>query len=422
MSDRSACGFTCTVLIGGVGVAQRLPDTLNILSWEFEETESGADKLKLSVDNFDLTNFDNPIFADGNVIQFSFGYAGNMSPQRSATISKVKGSLKLSVEALSKGILLNKIPRNRIFENMKRSDIAKQIATENGYAAGSYDIDDTGEVLPHFAQLRMTDGQLLRDMARREGMEHYVDSTGFHWHARRPGQKPVAKYTYYIDLTGTIKSFDIETDITARPTTVTTAGRDLNKKAPIMGSASNTGDSGRAGLAASVPPNAGTVDATTGLMTRDPAALTSNASGYVIKTTEKTQESAQRHATAVFAKAASAAVKLKATLVGDPNLCAKATCELAGLGQTLSGNYYVTKCTHKGGKDYDTVIESRRDGRSQQLPGMVSSAAKVNTADAPNANQAAASQLQPKVIVDKSTGAQITVYEDARGKSSGSGS
>lgn len=413
MPDRTGWLFTAKIKIG-TGASQTITETdTQIESFEFEDSEAEADKLKLVVNNFDLSNFDNPVWADGNIIEFQFGYAGQMSPTREAVITKVTGFAKLKVEALSKGVLMNRVPKTRIFENMTRSDVVRQIAEENGYSESIVvDIDDTTEVLSQITQSRMTDGAFVRDLARREGFEHYVDATGFHWHARRLGQKPVRQLTYYTDLSGDILAFpELEGDITAKPSAVSALGRDLLKKKDIVGTASNT-DTQRDGLAPVVAPDV-VVAKDTGAITPNTSAP--NASGYTMATSERTQDSAQRKAEGTYKKAASGAVKLKVPIVGDPSIVAKSVVELLGLGKALSGNYYVTKHTTKGGTGGLTgMLETRRDGRTSSAGGASSqSKAKVNTQDGP----ADVSQdLVEKEVVDKATGETRKVWVDPRGQ------
>lgn len=412
MADRSAVLFTCQVLIGAQsGPFQQVQKDIPIVSWNFEETEGGHDKLKLVIENFDLRWWDDDTFLEGNVLQFAFGYPGNMSPTREAVIQKITGGTKMNVEALARGVLFAKQPQTRTFENMKRSDIARQIAVEQGFDASQQDVDDTSEVISMVLQSKMTNAALCQDMARREGLFFHVDQTGFHFHARRPQAKPVAKYIYYTDKTGTIRDTpSIIKGTMRRPTTVVAVGRDLMKKEKIAAQASNSTDTGRPGLAAGVPQVAASV-AADGTMTRNPTAGTSGA--HVIKTTEKTAESAQRQANGAFNNAASGVIQLKIPLVGDPSLTAKCVVTLEGIGKNLSGNYYLTKVTHKGeGGKYETDADGRRDGHSQIVPGTTSTTAALNKQTGAGA---ASTDLQRKVIVDPD-GTQHTVYEDARGK------
>ena len=56
---------------------------------EYQDSEKKADQLKLTVDNWDLSNFDNPVWRAGNKVTITWGYPGRMSPVRECVIQKV---------------------------------------------------------------------------------------------------------------------------------------------------------------------------------------------------------------------------------------------------------------------------------------------------------------------------------------------
>ena len=140
---------------GQINVSER------VLSMAYEDHEAQIDKLTIDVDNFDLTNFDAPVWKAGNKIEVSWGYDGNMSPPRTLRIQKVTGGTTLKVEALDEGCLMNRNHVVKTWTQMKRSDVAKAIAEANGYTGDRQFIDDTTEVLPTILQARMTDAQVL---------------------------------------------------------------------------------------------------------------------------------------------------------------------------------------------------------------------------------------------------------------------
>jgi len=66
---------------------------------------------------------------------------------------------------------MNKVTRCRTFENLTRADVVRKIAQDNGYGVTRQDIEDTTHLLPVITQARMTDAQLIRRLADREGFE-----------------------------------------------------------------------------------------------------------------------------------------------------------------------------------------------------------------------------------------------------------
>ena len=63
--------------------AERVDLSHKVLSFVFEDSEKKADKLLLTVDNWDLKNFDDPVWRKGNILEVSWGYPGDMAPARS---------------------------------------------------------------------------------------------------------------------------------------------------------------------------------------------------------------------------------------------------------------------------------------------------------------------------------------------------
>lgn len=344
---------------------ERVDQSSKILSLTYEDDESKADKLVLSVDNFDLTNFDAPIWKTGNHVEVSWGYPGNMSPTRNMKIQSVKGSLVLSVECLDEQVIMSKLQKTRSFERMSRSQVARQIAGDYGYGEALIHVDDTEEVLEQVTQARMTDAQLLRDMAKREGFEFYVDFDGFHFHPRRLGQAPHRRFTYYTDTgRGNVLSWNLENDIFAAGKTggVTVKGKDPKKKKPFTSEAKNDTQPKRSILAPTgglhVAVNRGKVS----FFDNEPEA---RAAGHALMpSTEKTEESAKRQAAGTFKKATMQAAELVLEVRGDPQMLAKRTIEIVGIGKTISGLYYVKSCTHKLGDGYKCTIKCKRDGKS----------------------------------------------------------
>ena len=322
--------FFVTVLVANADGGGEHDVTERVLSLTYEDNEAKADKLTLVVDNFDLSNFDAPIWKTGNEVEVTWGYEGNMSPPRKARITSVKGGSQLTVEALDPSIIMNKVQRVRTWKDMTRSEVAAAIADEYGYPEDRHFVDDTEEKLPQITQARMTDAQLLRDMANREGFEFYVDFDGFHFHTRKLGQRPLRKFTYYTgDEAKDILSWTVENDLYAKKAGgVTAQGIDPKTKKPIEATADHASDK-KPGIA----PEKSII---TGISTRDGSStgdlVKEQGSAAVVRTTEKTQAAAERAVQGAWKKNQMNAVELTFEAVGDPQMLAKATIEMAGIG------------------------------------------------------------------------------------------
>ena len=311
--------------------ARRVDLSEKVLSLVYEDCEHKADKLVLSVDNWDLTNFDDPVWRKGNLLEVSWGYPGDMAPTRQVVIQKVTGFQVLAVEAHATSVLMNKVARCRTFEHVTRSDVVRKIARENGYPPTRLDIEDTRHVLPVITQARMTDAQLIRRLATREGFEFYADFDGLHFHRRRLGQRPSRVLRWFTPPEiGEILSIHIENDVTAKPGAINVRGRDPIGKKDIdeRGSNAKTQRDSLAPVIEIVDPETGA----TRLERR-------NISESVYSTAESSSATAKREADARYRQAQHVTVELSANVIGDPSFLAKAVIEIQGISQRLSGKY-----------------------------------------------------------------------------------
>jgi uncharacterized protein len=75
--------------------------------------------------------------------------------------------------------------------DLSRADVVRKIAQDNGYGATRQDIEYTAHRLPVITQARMTDAQLIRRLADREGFEFYVDERGSNAKTQRDSLAPI---------------------------------------------------------------------------------------------------------------------------------------------------------------------------------------------------------------------------------------
>lgn len=388
----------------------RLDLSDRVLSLSYEDEEAKADKLSLTLNNFDLSLFDNPAFMrKGAVLEVTWGYYGRMSPARRCVVSALKGFTVLKVEALSKELLMHRRTKTRVFENMTRSDVARIIAKEQGYAGDRVIIQDTSAVVAAITQASTTDLHLIRDMAHREGFEFFIDFDGFHFHERKIGQKPIREFVWYLDKgRGEVISVDITSDIyKGKMGGVTVKGIDPLTKGKIEEKADNATTKGREALAAKP-------EVITGVNTRDGTLTTVEqavGSEVVLNTSEATPAAAKNTAVGIYKKSQMAAVELTLECVGDPDLVAKSVVKVSGIGSIFSGNYYVKSVSHKIGPGYTMTMKLRRDGKNA---GAVTTTATVNTSDAPAGSGDDTPPPILKAEVDTRDGS--TNWGDSRGR------
>ena len=411
------------------GPAPRVEDfSARILELRYSDEERRADKLTLKINNFDLALFDDPAFKKGMLVEASWGYPSNMAPARLCVVQKIGGDVQLEVACLAESILLHRVTRTRFFENVRRSDVVLQIAREAGYGSEVADVEETPIVYPRISQAGLTDAQLLVRLARQEGFEFYVDQTGFHWHRRRVGARPVRVLHYYTDPNqGDVISFSLDNDVTAKPGRVRRRGRDPLEGKDIDESADDASDDSRDTLS----PIRIIVDPET----RQTRTEVLTGSEETRPTTASTAASARREAVGRFRKIQQTAIKMRMTIVGDPSMLAKTVVEVRGMGRRLSTLYYVRRVEHivsSGGYLNDLELVSDGDGghstESRAARGLELLDVGPPTAAHPNAQAAhttktdgsdEAEPLEPRIVVDPETRQTRTEYRDRRGGSGG---
>lgn len=367
MGERSAPVMYVTILPPG---EKAIPIDVSsiVIALGVDENEKKADKIDLDLDNWDLSLFDDKSWRKGNKIQVSWGYSGNMTEPTECVIQKITGSVVLKVEALANSILMNKKHRARSFENMKRSDIAKQIAEENGYGPTLQDIEDTEVMFEHTAQARMTDAEFMKHLAQREGFQFFVDGTGFHFHRRKMGKAPIRTFEYYTDQDqGDIISFNVENDVTAVPSKVTAKGRDPLKKTDINETASNENTK-----------RDGTAPVLEQITDFGETTLKSQAVETTILSNATDSTTAKREADGRYVNASQTVVKLSVDCIGDPRVRAKQVVIINGISRRLSGKYFINECKHNvSAQSYTQTFKCSTDG-GNHLGGAKSKAAPNN--------------------------------------------
>lgn len=388
--------------------AERVDASLTVLSFEYEEDEKKTDQLKLTIDNWDLTHFDNPIWREGNSVEVSWGYPGNMALTRECVVQKVEGSTTLTVTAQAKSLLMNRDVKSKTYENVTRSDVVKQIAKSYGYDDTHSFIETTTTKYEGISQMRQTDAQFVRRLADAEHFEFYIDFSGFHWHPRKMGQKPLRTMQYYLPPdVGDIKSFNVESDPFAKPTQVTVSGRDPVAKKDVGGDVDGKASDADTQRTVLVAPD-------TGLTSLAPVTTQT----VERPTTETSTTQAKKEADGHFTKAQQATVKMTLDCIGDPTLIAKSVIAIRGISNRLSGLYYVNTASHKidsGG--YSMSLKVSTDGSNGAAADLLAAGATgTKTASKATVNPAKPDETKdpnettPHVTVDPTTGGTAYRY------------
>ncbi len=389
----------------GKSAKERVDTTDTIMSFEYEEDEKKADQLKLTIDNWDLSHFDTPLWRSGNKLIVTWGYPGKMAPSRECIIQKVEGSIVLTVTAQSKALLLNRDVKSKTYEATRRSEIVHAIAKDYGFGDDARFIEDTETEYEHIVQARQTDAQFIKRLADAEHFEFYIDYSGLHWHPRKMGQKPLRTVEYYLPPdVGDIIDWNVESDPFMKPTQVNVKARDPDKKGVTT---TATGSEAKTPRIALVAPDTGVVGGLTPVTTQ-----VENK-----PTTETNPKQAQKEAHGAFKRSVQVAVKLSMNMVGDPLVVAKSVLSIRGISKRLSGLYYINTANHKidsGG--YKLALKVTTDathGHTENLLG-VPPKPKLPTKATPNPAKPGEvtdpNAAKPVHVVDPSTGELAIKY------------
>lgn len=435
--------FYSVELVRAAG-ATRLDLTESVERFEYTDRERAADKLTLTVDNENLSNFDDPVWKKGQLLDVSWGYSGNAAPTRRVVVQSVVGARTLQVEALGQELLFASERRARTFEDATRSEVVREIAREGGWSEDLLDVQETTIRYGSIVQARRTDAEFIRRLAILEGFEWYVDFDGFHWHERRLGQRPAKVYVWHSDPgRGEVIDFEVENDVTARPGRVRVRGRDPMTGEDFEVEASNDAPSEATRDVLAPIVEVGDPERFAGRLldeSTEPEARVAQTD--VRATTSADAPTAQREATARFRRAQQAAVKMRLTLVGDPGLLAKSVVECRNFGARLSLRYYVREVVHlidpQGPSGYECRIKlisdghgghstetsrarglglfqvgARSEGRRNEEEPVAGAEPQAEGGRAPEEGAA----LEESSRIDPETLEEVTTWEDSRGRS-----
>lgn len=378
-----------------------------VLGLQYTDSDSKADKLTLTIDNDDLSNFDDPIWRDGNGIRVSWGYAEELTVERLVTIKRVIGFRELRVEAVGGELALDRIKRVRTFENRSYSDIATEIAISWGFGEQSdfnktgylpsqaRHIEETPTRYPVITQPGITDADMLRRLAAKTGFRWFLNHDGFHFHSINFLQPTAKRLRYYGNQNvAEILDVHIEMDVTRIAGDAEVASFNVREGPGIKKVARNATNPQRAGLAKRVEA-AGLQDVmgipgynmpadapipAFGLLPVPQAPSLGPRVHYEMKRTNETAiEAIIRAAEIARERMMRGVVKMKVSIVGDPSITAGTVVEIDGIGKRLNQRYYVSQVEHRiGSNGYQVDLECVVDGtaghstKSKFLPEAVS--------------------------------------------------
>jgi phage protein D len=346
------------------------PDIINmshrVLAMSYEDSDTKADRLRLTIDNQDLKNFDTPIWSTGNTLFVTWGYPEAYTQFRKTVIKRVVGFTSLTVESRGGELLLNSAPAVRAWENISHSGVAKKIAEFWGFRDEErlQHIEDTEVVFPVVQQTGQTDAQFINSLATKHGFVWYIDSDGFHFHRRQFLQPTIKRFEYNSTRAQTeILEINVESDATRRLPSVSMAGYDPVDHKPIYFNAENWSDEKKQALAQWLNSPDMKEYGEWNIKGFDHPLGTPPDTAAAEATAEENKKMLQQRAEAQLRKHQHYAIEMKMTIVGDPLLQAKHIIALDGVGAALSQRYYIKTITHAiSSAGYTCELEMITDG------------------------------------------------------------
>lgn len=351
-----------TVAIKQIGNANAEPLDLTdrLVSFSYDDNAKLVDEVTLTLDNWDLAFFDDPLFRLKNEIDVSWGYHGDMTEVRRCVIVEISGGQLLSIKAHGQAVWMDGERKSRRWASMTRSDVVRKVAAEYGFGTDAY-VEDTKVIYPQITQARCTDAQFIRHLADLEGFEFAISRGQLHFHRAKFDQQPVKTLVW----TGKTNANDpncsfvtfpnISEEVKGKVGAMAHKGIDPMSKKAIAVSRGNSDHT---------EPTLGTAIELFDQKSAKSLGLATKASSEATSSTSApTEAAATRESSAKYHKSRKGLLKMTCTIVGDKNVGARDLVVVAGIGKRLSGKWYIEKANHKpvGTGPYVVSLECTRD-------------------------------------------------------------
>lgn len=306
--------------------------------------------LTIKLNNVDFTKgdwrgVDLKTFRMGDTVKVSMGIDGSVDMMTGEIISldyTFGTSSYMEIRGYDKLHRLRFGTMRRSFKDMKDSDIASSIASEISLTANT---DDTATIHPYVFQNNQSNYEFLIDRARRIGYEILVDDKTFIFRKSQEDKSPAVTLEYGKEL----QSFSVQMKTLTEGSEVEVRGWNVKDKEEISFTASigseNTKMSGTE----------------SGYEMSENAFLASPVS--VVNDVVLDSSDAEDIAKAKYNAMLKEFLTGEGECTGNPIIRAGKTIEIKGLGDRLSGTYYVVSTVHtiKQGA-YTTTFKVRRTG------------------------------------------------------------
>jgi phage protein D len=291
---------------------------------------------------------DDALFREGGEVEIAVGYSDK-------TVTLIRGEITglepdfgegqpptFTVRGYDRCHRLARARKTRSFTQCKDSDIASQLASENGLRPT---VDDSQVKLPYVLQHNQTDHEFLATRADRIGYEFMVRDKDLLFRRRPIDASPTLTLHREVELLafhprlstmGQVSELQVRGWNPAQKQEISARGGQGDEPKLMSGSASGPAAMQRA------------FDAAASARVRAPV---------------QSQEEADLMARQGFARMALRYICTDGVCIGDPSLHAGTVVKIEGLGERFSGPYYVTSTEHLfgGSRGYRTRFAARRN-------------------------------------------------------------
>lgn len=301
------------------------------------------DSMKLTVLNPGQMFTNDPRFLAGASYAVRFGYVGNLSEVKYATIAHARPSYPqngiptIQLVAYDLSSVTNRTGNATNYGVVASDAVAQVIAKRYGF---STDIEASKDAR---AQARVqtadtSDYQYLSHLAAKLNWDFYVEGTTLHFHSKRFDMPAEMEFVYYTDATGTLLNFEPDVNMNAPPGTGA-AGTSNQTAQTTQKNASTTSQTIQVNVQnKTVGP---VITTPNGSVARNPGT-----SGLTLPSAESDARVVDLHGAAIAQRIDMAAIKASAEMVGNPQVKSRIMIRISGVGQQYTGNWRVGKSTH----------------------------------------------------------------------------
>lgn len=324
-------------------IAVSVTDEINTIS-SFSTTFLCWDGAKMEV-----KWIDDDLFKEGNVIEIKMGFVDKLKSLFKGEITGLEPEFTndqppvLTVNGYDRAHRIIRKRNTKSFVNMKDSDIANQIAGNNGLRS---DITDTRVTMAYVLQHNQTDLEFLQQRAQRIGYEVGISDRTLYFRPRQNNSKEMLTLRREVELL----EFYPRLSTVGQLENVSVQGWDPRKKEAVFAK-SQVGDTASlVGASVSGPE-----------MVRK--AFPGNSGGVSTHLAIGSQSEADQLANGWFKEMSLRYVVGDGVTIGSPELRAGTLIKIEGLGERFSGKYYVTATEHsyKPSRGYRTAFSVIRD-------------------------------------------------------------